>query len=339
MENIYQFTQEQLQHILNEWKEPAFRTVQIFNWLYKKKVSQFNQMRNLPASIIEKLNHHFTITLPEKVATHCSKDGTSKILLKLYDGYTIETVHIPEPKRDTVCISSQIGCPFKCLYCVTGHIGFVRNLNSDEIIGQLMVVLNSLQSTRKINLVFMGMGEPLLNLKNVMHTLEIMTNKNGLGLSRRSITLSTAGYLPGLAELRKEKNLPKLALSVNSADTAVRTYLMPINDKNPLNTVIEYLQSITLKKGKRFTLEYVMIKDINDGIPDAQKLVKLVKKIPAKVNLIPLNENPLLPFKASDYSQIEVFASFLRKHYITVTIRKSRGQDIAAACGLLTYLQ
>ncbi|OGF68295.1 MAG: 23S rRNA (adenine(2503)-C(2))-methyltransferase [Candidatus Fischerbacteria bacterium RBG_13_37_8] len=337
MINLYNYTKNQLTAEMQKLNVPSFRAIQIFNWLYKSKIARIDDMNNIPAALRLQLKKEYEILLPETVEIQKSIDETIKYLLVLTDNYSIETVLIPDVKHDTICLSSQVGCPLACTYCVTGHLGFVRNLTTSEIIGQLILTIKTLPLNRKINMVFMGMGEPLLNLKNVMDSISIMTDKDGLGLSMRNITLSTIGYPPGIKELSTYSLLPKIALSLNSANDTVRAQLMPFAKKFPLTDIINSLQTLPIKKGRRITLEYIMIKGINDSIQDAHTLIKLMKKIPSKVNLIPFNETPQIPFEASTNTQIETFASCLRKHNLTVTVRTSRGKDISAACGMLKF--
>ncbi len=337
MENLYKFTRKQLQEIMKRFAEPLYRSNQIFNWLYKKYCFSFKEMKNIPKELISKLEENFVIALPEIKDIQKSEDGTQKYLLKLSDNLIIEAVYIPEEDRGTICLSSQVGCPLKCLFCVSGKVDYIRNLTVDEIIGQLIVIIKEIDRRGKINIVFMGMGEPLLNLDNVMKAFEIMIDEEGLSISRRNITISTAGYLPGIKKLAEYKRIPKIAFSLNSASNIVRTSIMPINKKYPIEKVINSLKLLNIDKRERITIEYIMIKDVNDRLEDAKLLVGLAKKLPCKINLIPLNENAYIPYKGSSENAIEEFANFLRKNKLTATIRRSRGKDIDAACGLLRW--
>jgi len=337
MENLYKFTRKELEDIIKGFTEPSYRSKQIFNWLYKKFCLSFEEMKNIPKDLISKLEENFIILLPEIIEIQKSQDGTQKYLLKLKDNLIIEAVYIPEENRGTVCLSSQVGCPLKCLFCISGNVDFMRNLAVEEIIGQLIVILKAMDRRSKINIVFMGMGEPLLNIDNVIKAFEIMIDQEGLSISRRNITISTAGYVPGIKKLADYKRIPKIAFSLNSASNIIRNFIMPINKKYPIEEVMNSLKLLNVNKRERITIEYVMIKDINDRIVDAKLLAELAKKIPCKINLIPLNENTYIPFEASSKNKIEEFADFLRKNKLTVTIRKSRGKDIDAACGLLKW--
>jgi len=339
MINIYGFDLKELVCHLSELGEPPYRASQIFHWLYKSKINSFDKMSNIPKTLREKLKANYIISLPKIITKQISSDGSIKYLLGLNDGYCIETVFMPDIKRDTFCLSSQVGCPFDCKFCITALSGFKRNLTADEIIGQLLVSLPTYSTNKKINIVFMGMGEPLLNIKNVMKAISIMTDKNGLNLSLRNITISTIGFPPGISELLNYNKLPKIALSLHSTNEKVRNFLMPKLSKYTLNNIINSIKKLPMRKGHRITIEYVMINDINDSIEDADNLLKITKKLPAKVNLIPLNEAEQISFKSSSIEKIEKFADYLRKNYCTVTIRKSRGKDISAACGMLKWQQ
>lgn len=336
MKNIYNYHINDLTNFLYQFGQPSYRAAQIFNWLYKSKSNSFNKMKNIPNQLKEILNQNFSTSLPTIIEAKKSLDASIKYLLLLNDNNCIETVFIPGIKRDTICLSTQVGCPFDCKFCITAQVGFKRNLTTDEIIGQLLLALPNYNKRKKINIVFMGMGEPLLNIKNIMKSISIMTNKNGLGLSLRNITLSTIGYPNGLIELSKYKKIPKIALSLHSLNKKTRNFLMPKASKFSLKKIISSLKLLPTRKGNKITLEYIMINGINDSLKDADKIIKLTKKLSAKVNLIPLNEAPQLQFKSTPMEKIENFANYLKKNNITATIRKSRGKDISAACGMLS---
>jgi 23S rRNA (adenine2503-C2)-methyltransferase len=258
--------------------------------------------------------------------------------MSLHDAHSIEAVYIPEDKRNTVCLSSQVGCNLGCTFCLTAHMGFIRNLLPFEIVSQFYVIKKELQLSRISNIVFMGMGEPLLNHKNVIRAIKILTSDFGQGVASRRITVSTAGVVKNIEPLLTETKV-NLALSLNATEDLKRTSIMPINKKYSIKTLIETLEMLPIPKRRRVTIEYVLIRDVNDSPADAKRLVKLLSRVRAKVNLIPYNENPYIAMHAPDRKRIDEFQKYLIEKNITTMIRKQRGLDILGACGQLRVME
>jgi 23S rRNA (adenine2503-C2)-methyltransferase len=261
-------------------------------------------------------------------------------LLKLADGREIESVFMPEERRDTICISSQVGCPLACDFCMTGVVGLKRNLTAGEIVSQIIILLNEvygegLETPHGTNIVMMGMGEPFLNYDNAMKSIRLFADEEGLDIAPRRVTLSTAGIVPRIYDLAKEKIRPRLAISLTAANDELRNRLFPINRKHPLAELMEACRAYPLDERERLTFEYVMLKDVNDSDKDAHQLVKLLLKVKAKVNLIPHNPAPELPYLSSSMERIVAFQKILVSAGLPSFIRRPRGQDIAAACGQL----
>ena len=298
-------------------------------------------MTTVSKDLRKKLNDHYVINRPKVKSHQLSKDGTQKWLLELSDNNMIETVYIPEENRGTLCVSSQVGCTLNCKFCFTGTQKLVRNLTSGEIISQLLLAKDHLSDwpndkSRKIsNIVFMGMGEPLYNYKNVKNAAEIMGDKEGIQLSTKRITLSTSGIVPEIVKWGNEVD-SRLAISLHATNDKLRNDIVPINKKFPLKELIkackEYPRS---KNSKRITFEYVMLKGVNDSAEDARKLVKLISGIPAKINLIPFNPWPNSPYECSNKEEIKKFSDIIKNAGYASPVRKTRGQDIMAACGQL----
>ena len=318
-----------------------FRSKQLWHWLYFRGETDFEKMTTISKDLRKKLKNHFIIKRPRVKSHQASKDGTQKWLLELNDGNLIETVFIPEENRGTLCVSSQIGCTLNCKFCFTGTQKLVRNLTSSEIISQLLLAKDHLSDwpngkDRKIsNIVFMGMGEPLYNYDNVKNAAEIMGDKEGIQLSTKRITLSTSGIVPEIIKWGNEVD-SRLAISLHATNDELRNNIVPINKKFPLKELIkacrEYPRS---KNSKRITFEYVMLKGVNDSAQDARKLVKLISGIPAKINLIPFNSWPNSPYECSEKEEIKKFSDIIKNAGYASPIRKTRGQDIMAACGQL----
>lgn len=315
---------------------PRYRADQLINWIYAKWVTDWEVMTNLSKELRKKLSEKFLhqILVPEEILS--SRDGTRKFLFRLKDDLTIESVLIPDRDRRTLCISSQVGCALKCAFCYTGTIGFKRNLETWEILEQVLAVKRALPlEEHPTNIVFMGMGEPLLNYDNVIRAVEILNLDNGLKFSHRRMTISTAGIIPAIEKLSREQAPISLALSLNASDDKTRSVIMPITQRYPLDEVLKALEKFPLSNRKRITFEYVMLKDVNDTPLHARQLANKIKRFPCKVNLIPFNPFPNAPFSASSAERVEEFQKILREKHISAFIRKSRGADILAACGQL----
>ncbi|HUQ19276.1 MAG TPA: 23S rRNA (adenine(2503)-C(2))-methyltransferase RlmN [Gemmatimonadaceae bacterium] len=313
-----------------EHGEKPFRATQIVQHLWRTPRESFQDMRELPAAFRGLLEQHFTIPRLQVSTRQLSADGTEKFLFRLADGEHIETVAIPEGSRLTLCISSQAGCALQCSFCATGLMGFSRNLRPSEIAGQVREVI-MLTGTRPTNIVFMGMGEPLMNWKAVDPTLTILNDESGIGIGARHITVSTVGVLPGIIALSKRPEQFRLALSIHAPSDELRQTLMPINTKYPLSDVIDAASAFD----RRVTFEYVMLGGVNDSRENAEGLAALARRCKAFVNLIPLHPGGAGNFVPSTPHEIAVFARIIRNSGVEVAIRKSRGIDIAAACGQL----
>ncbi len=329
-----------LEEFVRSLGEPAYRAGQLWQWLWQKGASDFQGMSNLSKALRAKLASSASIDLPEVERGQSSKDGTFKLLLKLHDGERIECVLIPERSHYTLCLSTQVGCAMGCRFCTTGGMGFTRNLDSSEILSQVLLSRTFLHE-RGIelalrNVVYMGMGEPLLNLDNVLHSLRVMTDPGGLSFSTRRITVSTVGIPAGLPRLG-ESGLAALAVSLHAPNQELRASLMPKAAKVPLNDLMTALDAYPLKPRQRITYEYIMLKDVNDSLKHARQLVALLGQRKAKVNLIAYNPGPeaVSEFSPSPMERIEEFEQYLRDKRMTVILRKSKGQDILAACGQL----
>jgi len=324
-----------MQDFIKSTGEKPFRAGQIRKWLFESGVSDFNEMTNLSKSLRARLDKIAMVTELKEEMRLESEDGTLKFVYKLDDGLFIESVLIPEGKRMTLCVSTQVGCKLNCKFCLTGLTGFKRNLTAGEIVDQVIKSRERADGARVTNVVLMGMGEPLDNFKNTVQALKIMTDTDFRLVGVRKITLSTAGVAPGIDLLAQEFPKVKLAVSLNTCDDAVRDNMMPINKKYPLKTLASALARFPLPKGRRITIEYVMIKDVNDSNQDAEKLKQFAFKFPSKINLIPFNECHEIPYARPSRRAIERFADTLIAGGHSVFIRESRGRDIMAACGQL----
>jgi 23S rRNA (adenine2503-C2)-methyltransferase len=315
---------------------PRFHARQIFRWVHKRGVTDIQAMTDLPRELRAKLAAEFTISTPALVHRERSADGTEKFLLRLSDGREIESVFIPDTPAMTFCISTQVGCAMACAFCLTGKMGLVRNLTAGEIAGQVRVLVGLLgMRDAKFNIVLMGMGEPLHNYDDTMKALRMLADDHGLDVSPRRVTLSTVGLLPALERLAKEPLMPNLAISLHAPTDDVRGELVPINRKYGIADVIAACRKFPLKKRSRITFEYVLLAGVNDSVDQARKLAKLLASMKAKVNLIPLNAAPGIPFERPSDAAVDRFAKTLADHHILVSVRKSRGRDIRAACGQL----
>src|ERR1700744_2576316 len=323
-------------------KLAPMRVKQLWNWIYVHGARDFASMTNLAKDFRALLEERFTLARPEIVTEQISNDGTRKWLLATSPGIEFEAVYIPEADRGTLCVSSQVGCTLNCRFCHTGTQKLVRNLTPDEIVGQLLVARDSLNdwpSTapgRKVtNVVMMGMGEPLYNFDNVKAALAIVTDGDGLALSKRRVTLSTAGVVPMIPRAGAEIG-SGLAISLHAVNDELRDVIVPINKKYPLKDLMAAVRAYPgASNSRRITFEYVMLKGVNDSLAEARELVRLVAGIPAKINLIPFNAWPGAPYECSDWSQIEKFAEIVNKAGYASPVRTPRGRDIMAACGQL----
>lgn len=318
---------------MNDLGLEPYRGRQIFQWLWPKNARSFDDMTNLSKDLRRLLKERYQLINPEAEQVQTSSDGTRKFLFKLEDGVRIESVLIPEGVRRTVCVSTQAGCGLGCKFCATGRLGLVRDLAAHEIAGQVQQIMIE-TGVRSTNVVFMGMGEPLLNLDQVIKAIAILTSASGLGISRKHITVSTAGVIKGIHRLRESKVRVKLAVSLNFADDKTRHEYMPVSRSNPLKDLLAAARQYTTGLDM-VTYEYVLIKGVNDAIQDAARLAKLLQGTRAKINLIAFNPVPGLALEASDPQRVQKFYEFLLASRQTVTLRKSHGRDIAAACGQL----
>ena len=315
----------------------TYRGRQIFAWLYRPNITKFSQMTDLSKKFRLELEQIASISSLPFTIKEISADGTMKYGFKLDDGHIIESVLIPEDDRNTLCVSSQVGCAMGCTFCLTGTMGFTRNLNPAEIVGQIIAVQQDLEKLAMgsvTNLVFMGMGEPLANFDNLITSLEILLDDVGLSYSSRRTTVSTCGLAPKIIELGERIGV-NLAISLHGADDAIRSQLMPVNDTYSIDQLIDACIKFPLQKRKRIMFEYILLKGINDSDDDARKLAKLLRPIPCKINLLPCNEAPELPYKKPSNNRVHAFQKILRDLEYTVFIRTSRGDDISAACGQL----
>ena len=324
----------------------AFRSRQLISWLYKRRVRDFSEMTDISRGARETLQANYSISRLALSTVQQSKDGTRKYLFALADGMKVESVLIKQPTRYTLCISSQVGCAIGCAFCRTGRMGLIRHLRSSEIIGQVLAVQDDLHSLRKEhgedaapesfqNNVFMGMGEPFHNLDNVIRAVTLLNDPLGLHFSARKITVSTSGLVPAIEKFGVSEAKANLAISLNATTDAVRDVLIPINKKWPIAKLLETLRAYPLKKGRRITIEYVMLSGVNDYAEYLRRLPQLLRGIPSKVNLIPYNDNTGLGFRSSSRDVVQRWQETLLDAGLNSTIRWSKGIDIDAACGQL----
>ncbi len=318
--------------------QPSYRAQQIYEAVYQRQAADLVQIRTLPAAVREGLAARHEMGLPSVEQCYQSADGTKRYLLRLADGKTVETVLMPEGERDTICISSQVGCPVDCKFCMTALLGLERSLTAGEIVGQVLLVTRENELRRdggRLNIVMMGQGEPLLNLQNVLKATRILLDPKGFGLSPRRVTVSTSGIIPRIAELGREEVRPKLAISLNASTEEMRQRLMPITRKYHLKELIEACAAYPLRPWEKLTFEYVLLRGVNDTDADARRVVKLLANLNCKVNLIALNPGPEIPFETPDPERVESFQSIVRRS-LPCFVRKPRGLDIYAACGQLS---
>jgi len=343
--NIIGLSRDQIKSILIEANliklNENFRVKQIWHWMYFHGVTNIDDMTSISIDLREDLKKVFILKRPKLDKEQCSTDGTRKWLIKLDDGNLVETVYIPENNRGTLCVSSQVGCTLNCKFCHTGTQKLVKNLSTEEIVSQLMIARDQLKDwpaneNRKIsNIVFMGMGEPLYNYDSVKQAVEIFSDQEGIKLSTKRITLSTSGIVPQILEWGKEVDTV-LAISLHATNDKLRDEIVPINKKYPLEELIQACRDYPRSRNsRRITFEYVMLKGVNDSLDDAKALVDLIEGIPAKINLIPFNPWPNSPYECSSNNQIKKFGDFINDAGYSSPVRKTRGQDIMAACGQL----
>jgi 23S rRNA (adenine2503-C2)-methyltransferase len=334
--NLAELEVPELERALEARGAERFHARQIFRWIYARGVTDPSQMSDLPKSLRATLATDFTIATPRVVSDERSIDGTRKFLLELHDRARIEAVFIPDTPAMTFCISTQVGCAMACDFCLTGKMGLVRNLTAGEIAGQVRVLAAATALLdQSFNIVLMGMGEPLHNYDQTMKALRILNSEHGLGLSPRRVTLSTVGIVPGIERLAREPLMPNLAVSLHATTDEQRTALVPPNRKYPLADILAACRRFPISKRSRITFEYVLLDGVNDSPEDARRLVRLLADIKAKVNLIPLNPAPGIPYDRPSDARVDRFAQILADRGMTVSVRKSRGQDIRAACGQL----
>lgn len=339
--NLLNFDRASLRDYFKSLGEKPYHADQIIQWVHQYGHDNFDEMTNLSRALRSHLAEHAAIVLPKIVTVQISEDQTRKWLLELEDKQLIEMVYIPEDERGTLCISSQVGCPLACEFCATGGLGYKRNLSVAEIIGQVWLAVRELSNDNKrhdrkvTNIVFMGMGEPLLNLEAVLPAINLLEDDLAYCFSKYRVTVSTVGIVPAMDELSKKSDV-SLAVSLHAPNNALRSRLMPINQKYPLEELMPACQRFFKDdKRRKVSFEYIMIKDVNDSLTHAKELVKLLAHVPAKINLIPCNPVPHLSFLPTPQSQIDAFRQVLKNAGFNTITRKRRGADIDAACGQL----
>ena len=334
IKDVKDFTLEELRRDIAKLQEPPYRAQQLFSWLYRKGVYDFDRMSNFSKTLRDKLKKKFLIGTLELSEHLKSADGTEKFAFRLSDGNFIETVLIRAKNRKTVCLSTQVGCKFACSFCASGLKGFIRNLTSSEIINQILFLRFDLKHNIT-NYVFMGMGEPLDNYDNVSRAILIMNDPEGMDIGARKITVSTCGIIPGIEKLKDLGLQINLSVSLHAASDKLRDKLLPVNKRFPLEKLIEVCEKYMDKTGRMITLEYILIKDANDSPEDVNGLAKIAGRLKAKVNLIPYSAVPGLAFKSPRREDIDKFMKYLVSKRVSVTLRESKGKDIKAACGQL----
>jgi 23S rRNA (adenine2503-C2)-methyltransferase len=326
----------ELEQAVDDLGQPRFHARQLFQWVHKRGVTNFEEMTDLGRELRASLAGACRIGTPDIVRRETSADGTTKFLLRLEDGLLIESVFIPDTPANTFCLSTQVGCAMRCGFCLTGKMGIVRNLTAGEIVGQVRVLACELDLLHaRFNIVLMGMGEPLHNYDATMKALRMLADEHGLAVSPRRVTLSTVGVLPALERLATEPLMPNLAVSLHATTEDQRDLLVPINRKYGLKELLDACRRFPVKRRARITFEYVLLKGVNDTDEDAGRLVRLLNGIKAKVNLLPLNEAVGIPFERPSDARVNRFARILAERGVVVSVRKSRGRDIRAACGQL----
>ena len=321
--------------------EPGFRARQVYDALYRQRASDLTRVTTLPKSLKTRLSEQFSVGLPAQVTRYDSVDGTRRYLLRLDDDRTVETVLMPEGERNTICISSQVGCPVNCRFCLTAKMGLERNLTAGEIVGQVLFVIreNDLSAdVDHLNIVMMGQGEPLLNLPNVVKATRILTDKSGIAFSEKRITVSTAGIIPQIEALGREPVRPKLAISLNASNELQRQELMPITRKYHLGKLLEACHAYPLRHWEKLTFEYVLLAGVNDSDADARRVARLLANLNCIVNLIALNPGPGIPYNTPSPERVASFQTLVKRS-VPCFVRKPRGRDVYAACGQLKRME
>jgi len=338
MKDIKELAPEELKEVLSAWQEKPFHTGQIFSWIYKRGVADFQLMSDLSAPLRKKLKENFSVRGLKPVEKLESSDGTEKFLFALKDGNLIEAVVIPAEGRVTACLSTQAGCKYRCSFCASGLGGFKRNLSCGEILEELLYLENSYKKKKITHVVFMGTGEPLDNYDNLLRAVRMINSKEAFDIGARRITVSTCGIIPGIKKLAQENLQIELSISLHAADEKLRSRLLPVNKIYPLKELIPAARDYTQKTNRQITFEYVLIKGVNSDLQNAQKLVKLLQGLRlAKVNLIPSNFIKECGVEPPGKLEILFFKDYIIKHGLHATLRKSRGEDIEAACGQLRF--
>lgn len=342
--NLLGMTCEELEQFAVACGQPRYRGRQLYGGIYRRCERDLNSFTDLDAKFREFLSFRTRVAYPAVRGTFASSDGCVRYLLELDDRQTVEAVYMPEENRVTLCLSSQVGCAVDCKFCFTGLMGMKRNLTAGEIVGQVFAIAadqalltrsEQVPPRARLNVVFMGMGEPLLNLGPVMKAVRILADPDGVGIPLRRITLSTSGIIPRILDLAQDPMRPKLAISLNASTEEQRTALMPLNRKYPLRDLLRACRAYPLRPWEKLTFEYVLLDGINDSDSDAERVAALLNDIRAKVNLIPYNSGPELPYRTPPFERVLAFQQVLTERHIPAFIRISRGQDIMAACGQL----
>ncbi|MPY88720.1 MAG: 23S rRNA (adenine(2503)-C(2))-methyltransferase RlmN [Luteitalea sp.] len=334
--NVGELELSELETLLRTLGAAPFHARQIYRWVYRRGVTNFEAMTDLSRALRSRLSATCYVSTPDLVRTEQSVDGTTKFLLRLADGRDIESVYIPDTPAQTFCVSTQVGCAMRCAFCLTGKMGLTRHLTAGEIAGQVRRLAGELgMFARAFNIVLMGMGEPLHNYDQTMKGLRMLATTQGLAVPARRVTLSTVGIVPAIERLASEPLMPNLAISLHATTEEQRDALVPLNQRYSLASLVEACKRIPLRRRSRITFEYVLLEGVNDTPADARRLGTLVGGLKAKVNLLPLNEGPGIPFSRPSDERVDAFARALAARGLTVSVRKSRGRDIRAACGQL----
>jgi 23S rRNA (adenine2503-C2)-methyltransferase len=333
-------TREETAAVVEALGEKPFRARQIYDWVHRRRALDFSSMTDLPKALRERLAAEFDVTATRVARVFHSEDGTRRYLLALGDGQQVETVFIPEPRRDTICISSQVGCAVGCQFCMTARLNIRRNMTAGEIVSQILVVLDDIYGPgadvpHGTNIVYMGMGEPFLNYAQVMRSVRTLADRGGIDIQPRRVTISTSGIVPRIRDFGAEPIRARLAISLSATTDELRDRLIPINRKYPIADLLAACRQFPLGPRERLTFEYVCLDGVNDADADARRLVRLLDGIRAKVNLIPHNPAPELPFASSPEERILAFQKILVESGVHAFVRRPRGQDISAACGQL----
>jgi 23S rRNA (adenine2503-C2)-methyltransferase len=333
--NLFGLNWQEIAAVIADWGEKPFRAKQIEEWIYVKGVTAFDAMTNLSKALRSRLSEQCEIRPLTGYQRHFSNDGSIKYVFPMGDGQSVEAVYMEMEKGVTLCLSSQVGCIQDCSFCLTAKMGFVRNLSPAEIVGQVYAIRADRAFEGPFNVVMMGMGEPLLNLANLIKSLELLTSERGFWLSPKRITVSTSGHVRNLLKLGELSRMPRIAVSLNATTDEQRDVLMPVNTRWNIEQLIDACKQLPIPPRDRITIEYVLIKDVNDSPADAKRLVRLLANLRCKVNLIPFNETEGLPYQQPDEHVIQSFRDTLERSRIRNTIRWSKGRDIGAACGQL----